>query len=301
MLSAEDPQTSAPAPPSAPPSAPLGDAPKKFGAFGPRKTASEAAVPAIDLFASRNAAPAPSPADLERKADVALTRAVEIDVPKGDPNDPEAVRRTLEMQARGVKPGSEFKPNWTGKWGPYEVRRAGTTPSGPLTGGQDNRLLLADVLKQVAKREFDATQFDSNAKFKANAMNKAWRNILAWHEEIKDGKTALKEIDGCGKSIAEKIDKILKDVGAGSFGETTCRPTRSQQKCLESRDMVFHPDGQMSFDQMTKKDKEKRGATDEEEGGEKKKPRKRAAADDGGEKKKPAKSRKKKAEFADDA
>lgn len=204
---------------------------QKFGAFGPKKAAPAPEATPIDLFSKRNEQPTAAGADalLHQRAEEALNRTVINDVPRAAPT-PEDFARHIEQHAVEVKVG-DYKVEWTEKWGPYK----------------DNRLLLADIFKQIAAREFDVSKFDANAKFKgwirgavnglvlmhallnqATAFNKVWCAILGWPTEIVSGARAVKEIDGVGKSAGEKIDKILKDV-------------RPQTKASDERNLTSVP------------------------------------------------------------
>ncbi|KAJ3338313.1 hypothetical protein HDU93_009760 [Gonapodya sp. JEL0774] len=107
------------------------------------------------------------------------------------------------------RPPSPPPEPWTKKFGPYD------SPN----------LLLADVFKQISTFEFKQAEFDSNAKFKATAYNKAQKALREWPKPVTSGKDAMKNIPGVGKAIADKIDSILKD------------------KAIRYKDVTYHPTG----------------------------------------------------------
>ncbi|KAI9023335.1 hypothetical protein DFJ74DRAFT_706200 [Hyaloraphidium curvatum] len=167
--------------------------PAAFSVFKP-KTAppTEAAAP-LDLFANRHARPVDDVDDQTyaqlagREAD-ALKRTVNLDV--------NAASASASVSAATVAaPEPEPIPVWDNEYGPYD----------------DPNLLLVDILKQLAHDGFEQAKFDANARYPAMSYQKAAANIHGWHERITSGKKAVKDIDGVGKGIGEKIDRILKD------------------------------------------------------------------------------------------
>lgn len=103
----------------------------------------------------------------------------------------------MDRHAVEIRPGADLNPVYTKAWGPYD----------------DNRLLIADLLKQCPNKESELAEYDTAAIYKANALKRAWKAVLGWPEQIASGAKAAKEIDGIGKSTAGKIDEILKNVG----------------------------------------------------------------------------------------